>query len=81
MKLGTAVTGALHSSDMVLTARAGAPGYSAEARADAGGFIKAGSFNLSAPLCLYSGTTVSLSFTSCVFSFFLFFLFCFHDLQ
>lgn len=52
--LATAVTTALYSLDMAMTARAETGGCWMEGRADVVGFIKAGSFNLSTPLCLYS---------------------------
>lgn len=66
--LAIAVTAAL-----VLTARAEARGCSMEASANAAGFIKGGSFNLSTPLCLCSHPPVSLFHShswlkSCLFS-------------
>ena len=52
--LALAVTAALCSSDMGLTARAEARGCSTAGSTDAVGFIKRGSFNLSAPLRLHT---------------------------
>lgn len=57
----TAVTAALHSSDMVLTARAETRGCSMEGSVNAVGFIKRGSFNLSTvALSLFPSTCFSL---------------------
>lgn len=70
--LAIAVTAALCSSDMVLTARAEARGCSMEGSDDAVRFIKRGSFNLSLPAGLFSCPPVSLfhsyiCFKSCLF--------------
>ncbi len=70
--LAIAVTAALYSSDMVLTARAEARGCSMEGSAVVVGFIKRGSFNLSTPLRLYSRPPVFLFHSYSCFRSFLF---------
>lgn len=72
--LATAVTTALYSLDTALTARAEAGCCRPEGSADAVGFIKSGSFNLSTPLCLYSCSPACLCISysllkTCLFTF------------